>query len=146
MQFQPNIDHPKEFQAAGGQMFWMWRQTPAGIRPFQLVALYPGTSGFTCSNGKCAGCRELYLGAQQNDVWTDRITSLLLVCEVHTLCGIFFTPLPSRRRGKGTVGGKRKWKAGEGGCRQGRRLCGARLPSLSDLFFCWETLKLPSQN
>lgn len=52
---------------------------------------------------------------QQNDAWTDRITLLLLVCEVHSLPGTFITPLPSWRREKGTVGGKKKMEGRRGG-------------------------------
>lgn len=95
----------------------------------------------------CAGCRELYLGAQQDDVSADRITSLLLVCKVHSLRGTFITL--SSLLEEEEEGNSRREKKVEGrrrGSRQGRRLCGARLPSLSDLFLFWEALKLPSRN
>lgn len=90
----------------------MWRQIPAEIRPLQLVVLFPGTSGFICSNGKCAGCRELYLGAQPNDVW---ITSLLLVCEVHTLRGSFITPSSLLEEGEGNSRREKKVEGRSGG-------------------------------
>lgn len=93
----------------------MWRQTPAGFRTLQLVALFPGTTVFISSNGKCAGCRDLYLGAQQNYVWTDRITSLLLVCEVLTFRGTFITPSSLSEEGEENSRREKKVEGRRGG-------------------------------
>lgn len=132
------------FQTSEGQVCQKWTQIPAEIRPLQLVVLFPGTTVFISGNGKCAKCREPYVGAQQSSVWTDRITLLLLVCEVHTLCGPFITPLPSCYRGKGTERKEKEVEDKSGGIQTREGACGACLPILSDLFFFWETLKLPS--
>lgn len=141
MRFQPDVDHLQVFQTSEDQMFSKQRQMPAWIWCLQPGVLSPGTTGFIC-----AGCRELYLGAQQGDVWADSITSWLLVCKVHSLCGAFITISFLLEEEEGNSRREKKVEGRRRGSRQGRRLCGACLPILSDLFFFWEALKLPSQN
>lgn len=115
MQFQCNSGHPEVFQTSEDQRFEKWRQMPSGFRPLQPSVVSPGTTGFVCSSGKCAGCRELNLHAQQNDVWADRITSLLLVCEVHTLRGTFITPSSLSEEREGNSRREKKVEGKRGG-------------------------------
>lgn len=88
---------------------------PAGFRPLQPGVVSPGTTGVICSNGKCAGCRKLYLDAQQNDVWADKITLLLLVCGVHTLRGTFITPSSLLEEREGNSRREKKVEGRRGG-------------------------------
>lgn len=111
-QFQPL---QRCFELLGAKCFRRGGRFLQGLDPSGWLPSFLGPRSSSPSAGNALGARELCLGAQQNDVWTDRITSLLLVCEARTLRGTFITPSSISEEGEGN---SRREKQVEG--RRGR--------------------------
>lgn len=117
MQFQPNTGHPEVFQTpfVRTKSFRSGGRCLQGLDLSSQVSYLLGPQVSSAATGNVLGAESFIYMLSKIMFGQIRLPRCSWYVEFIPCVAHLSPPLPSWRNGKGTVGGKRKWKAEEGG-------------------------------